>query len=429
MAARKRYAQVGTGGRAPFYYEAIAGEYKATSELVAFCDVNQTRMNCANRLLADAYGQKPVPTFTCERFDEMVKTMKPDVIIVTSIDRTHHRYIIRAMELGCDVISEKPMTVDEVKCQAILDAIARTGRKLRVTFNYRYAPHNTKVRQLIRDGVIGDVHAVHFEWTLDTSHGADYFRRWHRDKRNSGGLLVHKATHHFDLVNFWIASRPKTVFAYGDLMFYGRENAEKRGVTKFYSRAHGSPNAAGDPFALNISDIPEMKAVYLDAEKDDGYVRDQSVFGDGISIEDTMAVLVRYASGAMMSYSLVAYSPWEGFRVNFTGTKGRLEVEVVERSYVSLAGDRALEGAANERRITVRPQFAPPYQVEIPNGEGSHGGGDPALLNDLFGAPGPDPFNRAASHMDGAWSILTGIAANKAIRTGSPVDVDTLVKL
>ncbi|MGA2976095.1 MAG: Gfo/Idh/MocA family oxidoreductase [Spirochaetia bacterium] len=429
MAARKRYAQVGTGSRASFYYKAIAGEYKATSELVAFCDVNQTRMNCANRLLADTYGQKPVPTFTSERFDEMVKTTKPDVVIVTSIDRTHHRYIIRAMELGCDVISEKPMTVDEVKCQAILDAIARTGRTLRVTFNYRYAPHNTKVRELIRDGVIGDVHAVHFEWTLDTSHGADYFRRWHRDRRNSGGLLVHKATHHFDLVNFWIASRPKTVFAYGDLMFYGRENAEKRGVTKFYSRVHGSPNAAGDPFALHMSDIPELKAVYLDAEKDDGYVRDQSVFGDGISIEDTMAVLVRYASGAMMSYSLVAYSPWEGFRVNFTGTKGRLEVEVVERSYVSLAGERDLEGAANDRRITVRPLFAPPYQVEIPGGEGGHGGGDPALLNDLFGTPGPDPFNRAASHMDGAWSILTGIAANKSIRTGSPVDVDALVKL
>jgi hypothetical protein len=51
------------------------------------------------------------------------------------------------------------------------------------------------------------------------------------------------------------------------------------------------------------------------------------------------------------------------------------------------------------------------------------------LLNDLFGRPEPDPFNRAASHVDGAWSILTGIAANRSIRTGLPVDVDSLVKL
>jgi predicted dehydrogenase len=350
-------------------------------------------------------------------------------VIVTSIDRTHHRYIVRAMELGCDVISEKPMTVDEVKCQEILDAIARTGRRLRVTFNYRYSPHATKIRELIRDGAIGTVNQVHFEWVLDTSHGADYFRRWHRDKRNSGGLLVHKATHHFDLVNFWLASRPKTVFAFGDLMFYGRENAERRGVTRFYSRVHGSPQAADDPFALHLERNPHLKELYLDAEKDDGYLRDQSVFGDGISIEDTMAVLVRYANGAMMSYSLVAYSPWEGFRVCLTGTKGRLEVEIVESSYVNSGGEKSMEGAARERRITLRPLFEPPRDIEIPTAAGGHGGGDPVLLNDLFGTPVPDPFNRAASHVDGAWSILTGIAANRAIRTGMPVDVDSLVTL
>ena len=427
MAARKRYAQVGTGGRASFFYEAIAGTYGQTSELVAFCDMNPTRMGAANRVIA-RLGAGPVPTFTPDRFDEMVRTTRPDVVIVTSIDRTHHRYIVRAMELGCDVISEKPMTVDEVKCQEILDAIARTGRKLRVTFNYRYAPHSTKVRELVRDGAIGQVTGVHFEWVLDTSHGADYFRRWHRDKRNSGGLLVHKATHHFDLVNFWIGSRPKTVFAFGDLMFYGRENAERRGVTRFYSRVHGSPQAADDPFALHLERHPKLKELYLDAEKDDGYLRDQSVFGDGISIEDTMAVLVRYANGAMMSYSLVAYSPWEGFRVSLTGTKGRLEVEVNESSYVNSGGEKSLEGAARERRIRLRPLFEPPRDIELPSAAGGHGGGDPVLLNDLFGQPVPDPFNRAASHVDGAWSILTGIAANRAIRTGLPVDVDSLVK-
>ena len=94
---------------------------------------------------------------------------------------------------------------------------------------------------------IGQVTSVHFEWLLNTRHGADYFRRWHRDKRNSGGLLVHKSTHHFDLVNFWIGSHPETVFAFGDLMYYGRENAEARGVTQFYNRATGNKVAKEDP--------------------------------------------------------------------------------------------------------------------------------------------------------------------------------------
>ncbi len=282
----------------------------------------------------------------------MIEEQRPDTIIVTTIDRTHHTYIIRAMEMGCDVISEKPMTVDESKCQEILDAINRTGRKLRVTFNYRYAPHNTKIRELIMNDTIGKVTSVHFEWMLNNKHGADYFRRWHRDKRNSGGLLVHKSTHHFDLVNFWLGARPRTVYAMGDLMFYGRENAEKRGVTEFYQRAHGSEAAAKDPFALHMKDNENLKAMYLDAEHEDGYQRDQSVFGDGISIEDTMGVMVRYDSQAILTYSLNAYLPVEGYNISFNGTKGRMEVRVVEASYVNSGGAQEMEGAIKGKKAS-----------------------------------------------------------------------------
>lgn len=428
MAQKKRYVQVGVGGRARFFYEAIAGRFNETSELVGFCDVNQTRMDYANKVLQEKYNYKPLPTYNYTQFDEMIKNEKPDIVIVTSVDRTHHTYIIRAMELGCDVLTEKPMTTDEVKAQAILDAVKRTGRKLRVSFNYRYAPHNTKIRELIADGAIGEVFSVHFEWLLNTQHGADYFRRWHRDKRNSGGLLVHKSTHHFDLVNFWLATQPDTVFALGDLRFYGRENAEKRGVTKFYSRAHGSENAKDDFFALHLEEKEQLKAMYLDAEKEDGYIRDQSVFGDGISIEDTMGVLVKYKNNAIMTYSLNAYLPWEGFRVAFNGSKGRIQVSVVEKSYVNAGGNADLEGAVNRKKIEVFPMFGEPYEVPVIESEGGHGGGDPILLNDLFGIPEPDRFNRAASHVDGAMSILTGVAANKSIATGMPIKVDSLVK-
>lgn len=425
---RKRYALVGTGGRAAFFYNAILHNFSKTSELVAFCDTNQTRMDYANAQVK-ACGLEALPTFHALDFNKMIETIKPDAVIVTSIDRTHNIYIVRAMELGVDVISEKPMTIDEVRCQQILDTVKNTGRSLRVTFNYRYAPHNTKIAQLLRSGTIGKVNSVHFEWLLNTQHGADYFRRWHRDKRNSGGLLVHKSTHHFDLVNFWLDTKPVTIFALGDLAFYGRENAEKAGRTNFYSRAHGSEKAKNDPFAIDLEGNPQLKAMYLDAEHEDGYFRDQSVFGDGISIEDTMGVMVRYGSGAFLTYNLVAYAPYEGFRVCFNGSKGRLEANILEKSYVNSGGEQALEGAIDDISIMVHPMFAPPYKVEIEQSAGGHGGGDPVLLNDLFGTPVPDPLNRAASHVDGAMSILTGIAANKALRTGQVVQVKDLVQI
>lgn len=365
MSNKKKYVLVGTGGRAEFFYGAMARDFRKTSELTAFCDVNQTRMNYANQMLQEKYDHPVVNTYKVDQFEEMIKQEKPDTVIVTSVDRTHHHYIIWAMELGCDVISEKPMTVDEEKCQAILDAAKRTGQNLRVTFNYRYAPHNTKVKELIMDGTIGQVNSVHFEWLLNTEHGADYFRRWHRDKRNSGGLLVHKSTHHFDLVNFWLGTKPQTVYALGDLKFYGKENAEQRGETNLYQRAHGSESAKDDPFALHMEDNKHLKAMYLDAEHEDGYQRDQSVFGDGISIEDTLGVMVHYENKAILTYSLNAYLPWEGFNVVFNGTKGRIEMKIVEKSYVNSGGDKADEGALIGKSIKVFPMFDEPYEVKI----------------------------------------------------------------
>jgi predicted dehydrogenase len=404
-------------------------------------------MNVANdHLKALSYPSAPIPTYKAQDFDKMIVETKPDEVIITTMDRTHDIYIIKSLELGCNVITEKPMTIDEVRCKAILDAVETTGKRVRVTFNYRYAPHNTKVFEILGnsliptslfqtlnksgEGAIGKVTSIHFEWALNTSHGADYFRRWHRNKNNSGGLLVHKSTHHFDLINFWLRSHPVSVVAQGGLMFYGRENAEKRGVTEFYTRAQGSEVAKKDPFALHLEEHEQLRKMYLEAEHEDAYYRDQSVFGDGISIEDTMGVLVRYASGTILTYNLTAYAPWEGFRAIFNGTKGRLELDVVEQSYINSGCEQGAEGALEKCTITLRPIFEKPREIEVEGGLGGHGGGDPVLLNDLFGDIGNvDRFGRAADHIDGARSIMTGIAANKSLRTEEVVLVKDILDL
>ncbi len=209
MSSQKRFALVGTGGRAQMFIDAICGTFAADNQLVALCDLSQTRMDRYNTRIGEKFGLSPLPTYHAADFDRMVEETKPDTVIVTTMDATHHTYIIRAMELGCDAITEKPMTTDDEKARAIFEAIERTGRSLRVTFNYRYSPLATKVRELIMGGVIGRPLHVDFSWVLDTRHGADYFRRWHREKDKSGGLLVHKATHHFDLINWWIQSYPQ----------------------------------------------------------------------------------------------------------------------------------------------------------------------------------------------------------------------------
>jgi predicted dehydrogenase len=440
---RKRYALVGTGGRGRMFVDAIAGPYRENAQLVALCDLSQKRMDWYNAHLAETYDYPALPTYRAADFDRMVAETKPDTVIVTTMDSTHHIYITRAMELGCDAITEKPMTTDADKAKAIFDAIDRTGRNLRVTFNYRYAPIATTARDLILQGAVGRPLHVNFQWVLDTSHGADYFRRWHREKDKSGGLLVHKATHHFDLINWWIDSYPQQVFAMGDLLFYGRENAAARGESYDYDRYTRQPRAANDPFALRLDENDTLRALYLDVEDETGYIRDRNVFGDNISAEDTMSVTARYRNGVLLTYSLLAYSPWEGYRVAVTGDRGRMEVELVEsvgKQFVAgqeetPEGREALQEQIKAEfggmHIRIFPMFGKPYEVEIPQATGGgHGGADPVMLEQIF-APDPpaDPYNRAASHIDGAASILLGIAANESIATGRMIEVDDLLTL
>jgi predicted dehydrogenase len=107
----------------------------------------------------------------------MVTETKPDLVIVTTKDSNHHEFIIKGLEMDCDVLTEKPLTIDENKCEAILEAERKSNKKLIVGFNYRWSPYTTKIKEMLSSGVIGKITSVDFHWYLNTHHGASYFRR------------------------------------------------------------------------------------------------------------------------------------------------------------------------------------------------------------------------------------------------------------
>jgi predicted dehydrogenase len=427
MASKRVYVQVGVGGRAEMYYHALAKSHQECGTLAAICDNNEGRLRLRQRELKQMGLE--VRGYPAADFDRMVRETKAECVIVTTKDCHHDEYICRAMELGCDAITEKPMTTDEQKCQRIVDTQRRTGRKCTVTFNYRYSPPRTQVKDLLMSGVIGEVLSVDFQWLLDTRHGADYFRRWHRNKKNSGGLLVHKATHHFDLVNWWLATIPETVYAMGQRRFYVPETADAYGLTKRAERCLNCSEAQKCAFFLDLRANQGLRELYLENEQFDGYLRDRCVFSPEIDIQDSMQLVVRYKNGATMSYSLNAFMPWEGYIVNFNGTRGRLEHVCQESVYIN--GDGSVPGQLlpEGTKIKVYPHFKPGYAVDVWKGVGGHGGGDRVLLDQLFtAAPAPDKYKRAADQRGGAYSILTGIAGNKSMAEKRPIAISDLVR-
>ncbi|KIK62937.1 hypothetical protein GYMLUDRAFT_41216 [Collybiopsis luxurians FD-317 M1] len=449
-----RVAIVGTGSRAAMFIRGIV-ERSATSVVVAFCEPNSVRANYYNDLLSEL-GAQTVPVYKPASFKEMLEKEQVETVVITCIDALHHEYIVPALEAGVRVLTEKPMTTDIEKCKAILQTVERTGRHLTVTFNYRYNPVHELVKRTIAQGKIGEVLSIHFEWLLDTVHGADYFRRWHRLKSSSGGLMVHKSGHHFDLVNWWIDSSPVTVAGMGRLAFYGAENGKKHGWVpegpgSVYERARGSEAAKKDPFALHLSNDPSFVELYEKAEGEDGYYRDQSVFASAtsdkpISIEDDMALLVQYRSGATMTYHLTAYSPWEGYHVMFNGSRGRLELNVCESEYRSpvTAKDDDINGKGGlihgtgslphvgPTSVTLHPLWEKPVMLDIEVDHGSHGGGDRRMLSVLFGptageaVDSGDASKQGADEKDGARALAIGLAANESFKSGKFVQISSL---
>lgn len=406
---RQRVAMVGTGDRGTGMWGLpVLKEFPELVEFVGLCDINKGRAETSRQKLGIS-----CPVYT--DFDLMMKEVKPDRLIVTSVDATHHIYTIKGMEAGADIISEKPMTTDEEKCQAILDAEKRTGKKVIVTFNYRYSPHRQKLYELLRDGAIGTVTSADFHWYLDVYHGADYFRRWHRLRKNSGSLLVHKASHHFDLLNWWLDSEPEEVFAYGSLDFYGKNNKYR------HTECRTCPYKKECKFYFDITKNQWLVDFYVKNESYDGYLRDGCVWREDIDIFDKMAVQIKYANKVQVSYSLTAYSPYEGYRIAFNGTEGRLEAWIKERQPWE-------EDHFDEIYLT--NNFGKREVIRIDNAESGHGGGDVRLRKRVFNPQDePDVWRQSAGSRDGAMAALIGIAARKSIDAGVPVNIAELTSL
>jgi predicted dehydrogenase len=405
-AARRRYALVGTGSRGVgMWGRDLVDKYPDAVEFVGLCDVNPLRVEVGRKRIGVS-----CPTFT--DLGQMLSTVKPDALIVTTVDATHADCIVQALESGIDVITEKPMVIDEAQCRRVLEAEKRTGRRLIVTFNARYAPKHQKIKELLLAGEIGQISSVDFTEYLDTRHGADYFRRWHRLRGKSGSLWVHKATHHFDLVNWWLGAEPEVVSAAQSLSNYGRKGPFR------HTHCRPCPHQARCDFYWDITKSPEMVDLYVGPEKADGYLRDGCVFKEDIDIPDTMNAVVRYSNGVSMSYSLNTFVPIEGYRVAFNGTKGRLEV----RSF-----DRQPWEACEETEMHLLRSFGQSVKIDVPSAEGDHGGGDDRLRDLIFRNPSVPEYMRLPDSRAGALSCLTGIAALKSGDQGRPVRIAELL--
>jgi predicted dehydrogenase len=426
----KRYVVCGVSNRAiSMFIGPIVNRFSAYAQVVGLLDIDLHRADiCKMRYPA----LQETPVYLPEEFDKMIQDLRPDVVIVTGRDDTHAHYIIQALKHDLDVITEKPMATTAADSRRIMQAEAESKGKVTVSFNYRYNPIHTKIKELMLEGKVGRVTSIDLNWYIDTFHGSSYFQRWNRQREHSGGLSIHKGSHHFDLINWWIEQRPVEVFAAGALNYFGPDgegNPEKvngrfcgtcnvKSQCNYYTRWN---NRMSDSL-IQDDHLGKVKVVPIDQEYHD-YRRDACMYDANISTEDTYAAVVRYDKGAILSYSVNFSLPYEGYRLAINGTKGRIETQEYH-------APSRIPFPVPVQTIDYFPLFGSKETIHVVQREGGHGGGDPVLLEDLFlGVDSLRPYRILSGSSDGAYAVTTGEAVWKSIMKGQPIAIGSLLEM
>jgi predicted dehydrogenase len=407
---KMKVALVGTGSRgSQTWGKSLLDGYSNWVEMVGLCDINYKRMEYAKKFM----GASEAKTYEAKDFDLMIKETKPDAVIVTTTDHFHVDYTVRAMELGVDVISEKPIATEVDQCQRILDTEYKTGRKVTVGFNMRFMNMSPEIKKVLDSGELGRILTVDFQEYLDLDHGSSYFRRWHGKNKYSGSLLVHKASHHFDLINWYLDADPVEVQAMGKVAFYGY-NHSFRGrncrTCKFTDKCN---------FYWDITKSERMMDLYVKCEDVDGYFRDGCVWDNEIDSFDISTTQVTYENGTLLTYTQNTNLPYEGQYISFTGEKGRMDVRLYNRQPWE-------EKAPIEIRISKDTKTSKIYTLN--NASGEHGGADDRVKDLIFNPEIKDKLKQRAGSRAGVMASLIGIAARQSIETGKRVNIADLIQ-
>lgn len=387
----------------------LVSRYSDSYELSAIMDVDVGKMRGWNESLDMNF-----PAYT--DFDLLCDEIKPDMVIITTVDAYHAQYVVQALDRKISCISEKPLCVNAEQCRDILEAQRRNPEVFAATtHNARYGVVARKLKELLDNGAIGRVRSVIYSEMLDLRHGLSYFRRWNSRKELSGGLQIHKSSHHFDKLNWLLDSKVSTLTASGKLVAYGSGAAPARST-----HCHCCLN----PCKYKAKFDPITQDIFFKYKTPGSYTPDQCIYSPEIDIEDCLNVGLEFTNGVFCSYNLIAHAHYEGEFIVFEGEDGRIEAS---RGFSRILGDDGSihdETVQSEQIIKIFRWGALPEKHVLQTEAGGHGGSDVRMYADIFG---DNPSPALATLEDGVQAVLVGVAINEALKTGVKVDVQSLL--
>lgn len=415
---------IGAGGRGRGYSN-IMGESPEKFKLVGVAEP----IDSARNFMVEKFDIPSENTY--HSWDEILARPKfADIAIIATMDDMHYAPAMKAIELGYDLLLEKPIAPSPKECIEIAQAAHEKGVKVIVCHVLRYTPFYKRVKSLIDAGTIGDVMSITALERIGNTHFSHSYVRgnWHSEKETTP-MLIAKSCHDLDIIQWLIGKTCKKISSFGDLTYFKSENAPKGAPVRCFEG--DCPIAKTCPYECNkmyiesnswFSRVPARmisKTIIPTKDETREALRTTDyglcVFHANNDVLDHQTVDMLFEGNVTASFTVNAFNGG-GRAIHVFGTKGEIVAEA------NATNIRVYD--SNMQKWSDVPVIETEESIA-----GGHGGGDQGIIYDLYdyicgtynGCSFADISVSAANH-------LIGYAAEEARHSGTVVDVDEYFK-
>ena len=346
-----------------------------------------------------------------------------DAVIISTPDNLHYAPCMKALEMGYDILLEKPIAPSEKECRDILALAKKTGRIVAVCHVLRYAPYFIKLKEMIDSGAIGELISIQHMEPIEHIHMAHSYVRgnWHNSKETTPIILA-KSCHDLDILRWMIGKPCKSISAFGGLKWFKASNAPEGSTNRC---TDGCAVEASCPYsALKIYhrdrqrtyvfDLPEDKSKHgdfiLEQLKTTNYGR--CVYKMENDQPDHYVTSMEFEDDITVNFSMEAFTSYHGRRTRIMGALGDIVGDMDHFIHTDFLTKKVTKWDMNVEDVG-------DYK------NSGHGGGDWALVSDWVQAIKKQDANLLTSTIDASVeSHIMGFMAEKSREKKQTVTID-----
>ena len=417
-------AIIGCGSRGIDSYGKLFYSDKNRWKIVSLCDINEIQLNVAKEKL----NVKNNCFLSEEKF---FLKKRADLLVIATQDRDHTRMCLKGLELGYDILLEKPISPIREELEAILAAQKKYGGKVMVCHVLRYSLVFRKIKEVLDSKKLGRLIGIESLEQVGFWHQAhSYVRGNWRKAEETTPMLMAKCCHDLDLLQYYVDSKCEQVYSMGALTFFKKENQPigasercencryKKGciysAENLYVERWKEQGEPEDAWPFNVVDrtFPITEKSLRKAYETTPYGR--CVFACDNDVVDYQSVMMRFENGVTVTHTMTAYTEWSGRKMTFHCTHGSIELDETGHSLKIFNFGNKPE-YLDTRELIADLKYCGKYF--------GHGGSEIVMMEELYQLLCNDSDNSSTTLEKSIESHLIAIAAEESRKSGCPINI------